>query len=64
MEEKKVSRDELRLLANLVGFQPDEAWIDQLIPQLETMLRGINRLNEMDLEDVEPAFIEPARKGP
>ncbi|MBI2861922.1 MAG: hypothetical protein HYX89_03785 [Chloroflexi bacterium] len=61
MEGKKLSRDELRLLADLAGFQLDEARIDELLPQLELMLRGISRLNRVNLEGVEPAFIEPAK---
>lgn len=50
----KITREEVEKLANLSRLQPDDATLDKLQADINKMLVFVEKINELDLEGVEP----------
>ncbi len=60
MEQSKrprLSQDTLRQFAELAGVKFTEARLERIVPRVERYLDDVNRLEEVDLSEVEPAVI-------
>ncbi|MBI3965696.1 MAG: aspartyl/glutamyl-tRNA amidotransferase subunit C [Chloroflexi bacterium] len=53
----KLSREAVSEIAKYAGLELDESELDELQPQIEGLLAGLEKLNELPLKDVEPATI-------
>ena len=53
----KLTREAVVELAKYAGLDLTESELDDLQPQLEGLMSGIEKLNALPLKDVEPATI-------
>lgn len=52
----KITREEIKHLAELSNFSISEEEIDSLGGDLENIIKYISQLDELDTDDVEPTF--------
>ena len=52
----KISRDEVKHVANLARFRFDEGELEKFTDQLNAILTYIDKLNELDTSEVEPTY--------
>ncbi len=60
MEQNKtqgLSQDTLRRFAKFARVKFSEARLERIVPRVERYLREVNRLEEVDASEVEPAVI-------
>jgi aspartyl-tRNA(Asn)/glutamyl-tRNA(Gln) amidotransferase subunit C len=50
----KITKEEVQKLAHLSRLQPDEATIDQMQADMNKMLVFVEKINELNLDGVEP----------
>ena len=53
----KLTRESVAEIAKYAGLDLSESELDELLPQLEGLQSGIDKLNALPLKDVEPATI-------
>ena len=54
MENKRITAEKLRVLAELAGITLTEDRIQELLPHVNELQSKIHSLDDLDLEDVEP----------
>ncbi len=59
---KKPTREDVIALAHVVGVEPTEEGASAVVPQALRLHEQALRLRELDLTDVEPAFVFRAPK--
>ncbi|MBI2872936.1 MAG: hypothetical protein HYY00_07110 [Chloroflexi bacterium] len=65
MSQHKVTRDSIQQAALLAGLDLSDQRADELVPQLQTVLDDLDAMErEMDLTEVEPAFIFQPLQSP
>jgi aspartyl-tRNA(Asn)/glutamyl-tRNA(Gln) amidotransferase subunit C len=52
----KISRDEVKHVANLARLRFDEGELEKFTDQLNAILTYIDKLNELDTSEVEPTY--------
>ena len=52
----KISRDEVKHVANLARLRFDEGELEKFTDQLNVILTYIDKLNELDTSEVEPTY--------
>jgi aspartyl-tRNA(Asn)/glutamyl-tRNA(Gln) amidotransferase subunit C len=52
----KISRDEVKHVANLARLRFDEEELEKFTDQLNAILTYIDKLNELDTSEVEPTY--------
>ena len=57
MSKREVSKDALRAIADLTGLKLGDDKLDQLLPQVQSSVEAIGRLDGLDLQSVEPAVM-------
>jgi Asp-tRNA(Asn)/Glu-tRNA(Gln) amidotransferase C subunit len=55
MAEPRITKETLRALARLSGLELDDDRLEEILPQVQVNADAIARLDELDLENVEPA---------
>ncbi len=55
MAEPRITRETLRALARLSGLELDDDRLEEILPQVQVNADAIAHLDELDLENVEPA---------
>ena len=55
MAEPRITKETLRALARLSGLELDDDGLEEILPQVQVNADAIARLDELDLENVEPA---------
>ncbi|MBI4337167.1 MAG: hypothetical protein HY683_04975 [Chloroflexi bacterium] len=58
-EAKELTAQQLKVVAQFMGLELSDQRLEELAPQIKELMARISRLNELDLRDVEPAFIAP-----
>lgn len=53
----RVSLAQLRAVADLAGLPIDDDRLTRLLPQIEALIAGIDALDELDLDEVEPEIV-------
>ena len=53
---KKVTKEEMRTLAQIAGLDLSEERLDQLLPQMQAVVDSVAKLDELELGDTPPAF--------
>ena len=57
MTEPKITRDALRAMAAASGLELTDQQLDELLPQVQRSVEGLDGLEVLDLQDVEPAVL-------
>ena len=57
MERSRISKDALRAMASLSGLELSDERLEELLPVVQRSADMAARLDELDLEGVEPAII-------
>ena len=57
MGSPQVSKEALKAIANLSGLNVDEGALDDLLAQMQSASKSMERLDALDLKDVEPAIV-------
>ena len=55
MAELSVTKEALKVLAELAGLDIDDTTLDEILPQMQRSAEAIARLDALDLEQAEPA---------
>ena len=55
MREPRITKDTLRAMAAASGLDLTDQQLDDLLPQVQRSVEGIERLEALELQDVEPA---------
>lgn len=55
MAEPRITKETLRALARLSGLELDDDRLEEILRQVQVNADAIARLDELDLENVEPA---------
>ena len=58
-ESQKLTPEALEAIAGFAGLELDRETLERLAPQLQETLARLRRVEELDLAEVEPAFILP-----
>ena len=53
------SREQVLMLANLVGIPIDEAELPEVANRFASLIQELDRLRDLDLEGIEPVAIFP-----
>ena len=57
MAKRRVTKEMLNAMAGLTGLELTDEKLDQLLSQVRQTVEGIEGLDTMDLEGVEPAIV-------
>jgi len=57
MAKPQVTKEALRALANLSGLELSEGQLEGLLPQVQRVVEGLEGLDVLNLEDIEPAVV-------
>ena len=63
MPTAEFSREQVVMLAELVGITIDDAELGEVANRFASLMQELDRLREMDLEGVEPVTIFPDADG-
>ncbi|MBW1767024.1 MAG: hypothetical protein JRJ02_05900 [Deltaproteobacteria bacterium] len=59
----RASKETLKAMANLLGLEFSEQRLEELLPQVQQMVKEMAGLDVLDLNDVEPAIIFRPERG-
>ena len=57
MAKREVTKDTLRAIARMSGFELSDEKLDELLPQVQRSMEALVGLNALELDNVEPAVV-------
>ena len=55
MADRRVTKDTLKALADMLGLDLSDDTLDELLPQVQRTTASMSGLDDLDLDSVEPA---------
>ena len=59
MDMPEINKNQLRTLAELAGLNLSEERLEYLLPQMQSIIDSVDKLDELNLGDTPPSFNGP-----
>ena len=57
MAKPQITKEALRAMANLSGLEISDQQLEELLPQVQRVVEGLEGLDVLNLEEIEPAVV-------